>query len=51
MSEIRLFLWLKKKKRDHEKLMEELKVEVQQHPVVIEAQRVFGATVTDIKKF
>jgi DNA polymerase-3 subunit gamma/tau len=40
-----------KKKNDHEKYMEELRQEVAKHPVVIEAQRVFGASITDVKEF
>ncbi|MDO9067534.1 MAG: DNA polymerase III subunit gamma/tau, partial [Deltaproteobacteria bacterium] len=40
-----------KKKCDYEKHMEELRLEVQKHPVVIEAQRIFGVSVTDVKEF
>ena len=40
-----------KKKSDLEKHMDELRSEVQKHPVVIEAQRVFGVSVTDVRSF
>jgi DNA polymerase-3 subunit gamma/tau len=40
-----------KKKSDHESRMNELRLEVQKHPVVIEAKRVFGASITDVKEF
>jgi DNA polymerase-3 subunit gamma/tau len=40
-----------KKKCDHEKRMEELRLEVQKHPLVLEAQRVFGVGITDTKEF
>lgn len=37
-----------KKKSDLEQRMEELKLEVENHPVIKEAQRVFGGRITDI---
>ncbi|MDD5286521.1 MAG: DNA polymerase III subunit gamma/tau [Desulfuromonadaceae bacterium] len=40
-----------KKKCDHEKHMEELRLEVQKHSVIIEAERVFGARITDVREF
>jgi DNA polymerase-3 subunit gamma/tau len=40
-----------KKKCDHEKHMEELRQEVLKHPVIIEAQRVFGSSITEVKEF
>lgn len=40
-----------KKKSDHEQRMEELRLEVENHPVVIEAQKVFGSRITDIRSF
>jgi len=40
-----------KKKCDHEKRMEDLRLEVEKHPVVIEAQRVFGTSITEIREF
>jgi DNA polymerase-3 subunit gamma/tau len=39
-----------KKKCDHEKQMEDLRQEVQKHPLVLEAQRVFGATISEVKE-
>ncbi|MGD0585064.1 MAG: DNA polymerase III subunit gamma/tau [Oryzomonas sp.] len=39
-----------KKKSDNERLMEELKREVAEHPVISEAARIFGGTVTEIRK-
>ena len=40
-----------KKKSDAEQLLEELKQEVENHPVTKEAGRVFGCTVTDVQSF
>ncbi|MDD2733910.1 MAG: DNA polymerase III subunit gamma/tau [Desulfuromonadaceae bacterium] len=40
-----------KKKSDSEQLLEELKLEVENHPVTKEAERVFGCTVTDVQSF
>ncbi len=40
-----------KKKSDDEQHLEELKQEVANHPVVKEAQRVFGGTITDVREF
>jgi hypothetical protein len=40
-----------KKKNDHERHMEELRLEVDSHPVIIEAKRVFASSITDIKEF
>lgn len=40
-----------KKKSDQQQRMAELKLEVQNHPVVKEAERVFGSRVTDIRAF
>lgn len=37
-----------KKKSDHDRHIEELRLEVQKHPVVMEAERVFGASVSEI---
>jgi DNA polymerase-3 subunit gamma/tau len=39
-----------KKKSDAEQHLEELKQEVENHPVVKEAQRVFGGTITDVRE-
>jgi DNA polymerase-3 subunit gamma/tau len=39
-----------KKKSDAEQHMEELKREVENHPVVKEAERVFGCNITDVRK-
>jgi len=39
-----------KKKSDDERLMEELKREVAEHPVINEAARIFGSSVTEIRK-
>lgn len=39
-----------KKKCDAEQLLEELKREVEEHPVVKEAKRVFGCSITDVRK-
>jgi DNA polymerase-3 subunit gamma/tau len=39
-----------KKKSDNERLMEDLRREVAEHPVINEAVRVFGGTVTEICK-
>ncbi|GFE62215.1 DNA polymerase III subunit gamma/tau [Geobacter sp. AOG2] len=39
-----------KKKSDNERLMEDLKREVAEHPVINEAARIFGGTVTEIRK-
>lgn len=38
-----------KKKFEQQQRMEELKLEVENHPVIKEAQRVFGSSVTDIR--
>lgn len=40
-----------KKKSDQQQRMAELKLEVQSHPVVKEAERVFGSRITDIRAF
>ncbi|MFZ4855235.1 MAG: DNA polymerase III subunit gamma/tau [Desulfuromonadaceae bacterium] len=40
-----------KKKSDAEQHLEELKLEVKNHPVAKEAERVFGCTVTDVQSF
>ena len=40
-----------KKKCDHEKRMEELRQEVHKHPVIIEARRVFGSSITEVREF
>ncbi len=40
-----------KKKNDAEQLQEELKREVENHPVVKEAERVFGSTITDVRHY
>lgn len=40
-----------KKKSDTEHHMEELKREVEDHPVVKEAERVFGCEITDVREF
>jgi len=40
-----------KKKGDHDRHIEDLKLEVQNHPVIMEAQRVFGTSVTEITEF
>lgn len=40
-----------KKKSDAEQHLEELKQEVVNHPVVKEAERVFGSSITDVRKF
>ncbi len=40
-----------KKKSDAEQRLVELKQEVENHPVVKEAERVFGCTVTDVREF
>ena len=39
-----------KKKSDNERLMEDLRREVAEHPVISEAGRIFGAAVTEIRK-
>jgi DNA polymerase III subunit gamma/tau len=39
-----------KKKSDHEQRQEELKREVDEHPVIKEALRIFGGTITDIRE-
>ena len=41
---------VEKKKSDNERLMEELRREVAEHPVINEAVRIFGGTVTEISK-
>lgn len=40
-----------KKKSDAEQRLEELKLEVENHPVVKEAERVFGCRITDVREF
>ena len=40
-----------KKKSDAEQHLEELKHEVENHPVVKEAERVFGCSITDVREF
>ena len=40
-----------KKKSDAEQRLEELKREVENHPVVKEAERVFGCSITDVREF
>jgi DNA polymerase-3 subunit gamma/tau len=40
-----------KKKSDAEQHLETLKLEVKNHPVVKEAERVFGCTITDVREF
>lgn len=40
-----------KKKSDNERRMGELRQEVETHPLVREAQRVFGSSITDIRAF
>ncbi len=40
-----------KKKNDAEQHLEELKQEVESHPVVKEAERVFGCSITDVREF
>lgn len=40
-----------KKKSDAEQRLEELKREVEDHPVIKEAQRVFGSSITDVREF
>jgi DNA polymerase-3 subunit gamma/tau len=40
-----------KKKSDTEQHLEELKQEAVNHPVVKEAERVFGCSITDVQKF
>lgn len=40
-----------KKKSDQQQRMEELKLEVHSHPVVKEAERVFGSRITDVRAF
>ena len=40
-----------KKKSDVEQRLEELKQEIENHPVVKEAQRVFGGSITDVREF
>lgn len=42
---------VEKKKCDAERHMEELKQEVENHPVVKEAERVFACSVTEVRKF
>jgi len=42
---------VEKKKTDHEQRLEKLKQEVGKHPVINEALRIFGGTITDIKEF
>jgi len=40
-----------KKKSDAEQRLEELKQEVENHPVIKEAERVFGCSITDVREF
>jgi DNA polymerase-3 subunit gamma/tau len=40
-----------KKKNDAEQHLDELKQEVESHPVVKEAERVFGCSITDVREF
>lgn len=40
-----------KKKSDAEQRLEELKQEIENHPVVKEAERVFGCSITDVREF
>lgn len=40
-----------KKKSDAEHHLEELKQEVESHPVIKEAERVFGCSITDVREF
>jgi DNA polymerase-3 subunit gamma/tau len=40
-----------KKKSDAEQRLDELKREVENHPVAKEAQRVFGGSITDVREF
>jgi len=40
-----------KKKSDAERHLEELKQEIENHPVVKEAERVFGCSITDVREF
>ncbi len=40
-----------KKKSDAEQRREELKQEVENHPVIKEAERVFGCSITDVREF
>jgi DNA polymerase-3 subunit gamma/tau len=40
-----------KKKSDDERRMEELKLEIETHPVVKEAKRIFGSSITDIRAY
>lgn len=40
-----------KKKSDAEQHLEELRVEVENHPVIKEAERVFGCRITDVREF
>jgi DNA polymerase-3 subunit gamma/tau len=40
-----------KKKSDAEQHIEDLKQEVENHPVIQEAERVFGSMITDVRKF
>jgi DNA polymerase-3 subunit gamma/tau len=42
---------VEKKKTEHEQRMESLKQEVAGHPVINEALKIFGGTITDIKEF
>jgi DNA polymerase-3 subunit gamma/tau len=41
---------VEKKKTEHEQRHEELKQEVERHPVINEALRVFGGSITDIRE-
>ncbi|HEX9079018.1 MAG TPA: DNA polymerase III subunit gamma/tau, partial [Desulfuromonadaceae bacterium] len=41
---------IEKKKTEHEQRLEELRQEVAAHPVINEALRVFGGTITDIRE-
>jgi hypothetical protein len=40
---------VEKKKSDAEQRLEELKLEVENHPLVKEAERVFGSSITDVR--
>ncbi len=40
-----------KKKSDAEQHLEELRLEVENHPVIKEAERVFGCRITDVREF
>lgn len=40
-----------KKKCDHEKQLEELRLEVEKHPVILEAEKVFGVKISGVREF